>query len=573
MHEAGSDNATAVIGVPGTGRALASHLRAWARLVALDRRWPLLLPLLAYAALRLWLLDATKVNSDEPQHLHIVWAWAQRALVPYRDVFDNHVPLFHMLLAPWLRWLGETADVLVWARVLMLPLAVGSVAISAWLGWRLWGRTVARGAVLLLAAVSSYALVAGEFRTDALWGAAWVAGVAVLATGTLAPRRMLVAGLLFGVALMTSLKTLPLLAALAGAASVVGWEWPRALRPSRQALLRAVLACVAGMALPVLLVLWRVDVRGALPAMIDDAWRFNLAPGLSQPGQWLRLALLPLVVTYATLSLRGRVAASPEPAPEGRRVFVQAVAWFSFAVMIGAWPLLTRQDLLPLWPLLAPVLVAWWCARQRGRWLRFAVVGGLAMALSWTLATHLPWRSRTAEYDDWLATVLAITHPGEPVMDAKGAAVFRPRPYHPVLETITLARMREGLLPDHEAAALRESQTHVVSIERFSTRALAFVRANYVILRPDLWVAGREFVVVHGARARSFALALGGDYALLDSRGHVVTAALLDGLYMGTGVALFPGEHSLEIPAAGRYRLLWRPAADWCQHHPGQCHA
>jgi hypothetical protein len=34
-------------------------------------------------------------NSDEPQHLHIVWGWT-RGLVQYRDLFDNHMPLFHL---------------------------------------------------------------------------------------------------------------------------------------------------------------------------------------------------------------------------------------------------------------------------------------------------------------------------------------------------------------------------------------------------------------------------------------------------------------------------------------------
>src|SRR5438105_15666549 len=36
------------------------------------------------------------VDSDETQHLHVVWAWAN-GLVQYRDVFDNHPPLFQML--------------------------------------------------------------------------------------------------------------------------------------------------------------------------------------------------------------------------------------------------------------------------------------------------------------------------------------------------------------------------------------------------------------------------------------------------------------------------------------------
>ncbi len=47
-----------------------------------------------------------RFDSDEPQHLHVAWGWTA-GLVQYRDVFDNHAPLFHMATAPLLRLLGE----------------------------------------------------------------------------------------------------------------------------------------------------------------------------------------------------------------------------------------------------------------------------------------------------------------------------------------------------------------------------------------------------------------------------------------------------------------------------------
>jgi hypothetical protein len=48
------------------------------------------------------------VNSDEPQHLHTIWGWT-RGFVQYRDFFDNHMPLFHILLAPIFVAIGERA--------------------------------------------------------------------------------------------------------------------------------------------------------------------------------------------------------------------------------------------------------------------------------------------------------------------------------------------------------------------------------------------------------------------------------------------------------------------------------
>ena len=38
-------------------------------------------------------------DSDEPQHLHVIWGWVH-GFVQYRDLFDNHMPLFQIVLAP-----------------------------------------------------------------------------------------------------------------------------------------------------------------------------------------------------------------------------------------------------------------------------------------------------------------------------------------------------------------------------------------------------------------------------------------------------------------------------------------
>src|SRR6202035_5782726 len=61
-------------------------------------------------------------DSDEPQHLHVVWAWAS-GLLPYKDVFDNHAPLFQAMSAPLFSLLGERADIVAAMRWTMLPIA------------------------------------------------------------------------------------------------------------------------------------------------------------------------------------------------------------------------------------------------------------------------------------------------------------------------------------------------------------------------------------------------------------------------------------------------------------------
>ena len=51
-----------------------------------------------FAALALVLRAAAlfryRFDSDEQQHLHVTWGWTA-GLMQYRDLFDNHAPLFH----------------------------------------------------------------------------------------------------------------------------------------------------------------------------------------------------------------------------------------------------------------------------------------------------------------------------------------------------------------------------------------------------------------------------------------------------------------------------------------------
>src|SRR6185503_6936199 len=77
----------------------------------------------AAVAVRLLYTFLHRINSDEPQHLHVAWAWS-RGLVQYRDVFDNHFPLLHLLFAPLMRVMPESSAVFVIARFAMLPIAI-----------------------------------------------------------------------------------------------------------------------------------------------------------------------------------------------------------------------------------------------------------------------------------------------------------------------------------------------------------------------------------------------------------------------------------------------------------------
>ncbi|MCE5233962.1 MAG: glycosyltransferase family 39 protein [Mizugakiibacter sp.] len=134
--------------------------------------------LLALIVLRILYLRGYPFNSDEPQHLHVAWAWTQ-GLLPYRDVFDNHGPLFGLLHAPLLMLVGARPDALMWMRLPMLAWYLLALAATWRLARTLYGDGVARAAMPLVALYPSFFLVAGQFRTDNLWMALWLAALAV----------------------------------------------------------------------------------------------------------------------------------------------------------------------------------------------------------------------------------------------------------------------------------------------------------------------------------------------------------------------------------------------------------
>ncbi len=109
------------------------------------------------AALRAIAYFRYRFDSDEPQHLHVAWGWTQ-GLVQYRDYFDNHAPLFHILSAPLLARLGERADILLYMRAPMLVLFAIVLVSTYVIAGRLWSTRVALWSVVLLSLYPSFFL-------------------------------------------------------------------------------------------------------------------------------------------------------------------------------------------------------------------------------------------------------------------------------------------------------------------------------------------------------------------------------------------------------------------------------
>ena len=143
--------------------------------------------LIAAALVLRWLAVLRHVvNSDEPQHLHVAWAWTQ-GLLPYRDVFDNHSPLFSLLMSVPLRALGERPEVVVLMRLWMLPFSLGSLALVAFIARRLFGARTALWSVAILGLDPVFLAGSVEYRTDVAWGCAWLGWLPLESSGAVPP--------------------------------------------------------------------------------------------------------------------------------------------------------------------------------------------------------------------------------------------------------------------------------------------------------------------------------------------------------------------------------------------------
>ena len=454
----------------------------------------LLVALVAMLALRAAWILRRGYDTDEAQHYHVAWAWSEgRAL--WRDVFDNHMPLFHVLCAPLVGAVGERADALLFGRLAMVPLFLAILGATYRIGARLFGPRVGLFAAALLGCQSTFLNVSMEFRADVLWAALWAASIAVLAGGASGPRRAGGAGLLAGLAFLASIKTSRLLVGLAAAALLVALVSPDARSAWRaRTARRAALAYAVGCVLPLGGLLGALATSGRLDAFVRCVVLHNLTGAVGTDVAVGALAFAGALVLLGFAC--GRWLRGPDAgAQRGPAVLLVG----SVLPIVGAWtiwPLGSNHDFVATLPVLAPfaaaVLVragdAWARAPSRGP-RRQVVAGLLALALAVEvsfLSFGRVVRDGTGAQEALLADVLRLTRATDRVMDAKGETVFRDRAMFPVLELVTRSRLRRGSAEDRipEACVEGHACVAVTRLDAFPPRGRAFLEAHYVPVGP-----------------------------------------------------------------------------------------
>src|SRR6267378_1860478 len=381
------------------------------------------------------------LDSDEPQHLHVAWAWT-RGLLPYRDVFDNHAPLFHVLSAPLVAVIGENPRILLFMRLALIPVTAAALWGSHALGRRLFGARAGAWAAVLCGLSPTFFFKSVEYRTDVLWAALWILAIAVFLGGGLEPKRGFRGGLLAGACLAVSLKTVMLLSALGIAA--VSARALAAPGTRRSGTLSYVLAVLGGLAVAPAAIVLYFWARGALHDLLYCTVQHNLLPGVGRWGYSRRIYLLPPILALLIAAARVLLGRPDRAAVAGAP---SRLSWDGRSA--ARLPALLACVELAVLPAVSP------------------------------LAGH-GLRSETRS----LSEVLRLTDPTDYVLDLKGQAVFRNRPFYYALETMTLERMSRGLIRDTIPERCIETGTCVApaDIAGFPPRARRFLQDYYVVV-------------------------------------------------------------------------------------------
>jgi hypothetical protein len=558
---------------PSRGRALTRRIADYFGLSYPYEFTSAALLLIALILLRGITIMHYRFGSDEPQHLHVVWGWA-RGFVQYRDLADNHMPLFQILCAPIYNLIGDRGTILCWMRITLQPLYILAFWCTYRVGSLLYARRVGLWAAILVGLSFDYAFCSVEFRTDNLWAPLWLLCMLVLLNGPLTVRRALIAGFLMGLCFGVSMKTLLLLMStvIGGVLTLIfvgrkrlGIGWGRIFRSLAAFFATALIVPATIMAAFAFYGIW--------PQFRYWVFDNNIVPGVrNHPAWWVIIFAVgfPLVI----LGARWIVTVTPEGVVAARRSFVFVTAGFFFTTLVSFWPFLSRQDYLPFYPLAfvictGPVLTIsdrW--ARNRNIAKIWRVMPVPAMfgvcELLVALLVHPFWEDKAKLESDLLRDTLKLTEPGDFVFDRKGETVFRQRCFYPVVETFTEERFRRGLMADNAIQRCIDTRSCLATLpDKMPAATFRWIEQNYLPIGNKLRVAG---VLLHSStdgKHFDFETVIPAPYKIIARDASTVMGVLDGERYEGKERFLSPGIHTFVQTSAGANLVVfWAQAVD-----------
>jgi hypothetical protein len=249
-----------------------------------------------------------------------------------------------------------------------------------------------------------------------------------------------------------------------------------------------------------------------------------------------------------------------------RRLFFLAVTGFFCPLLFSFWPLVSKQDFLPFYPLL--MLTVACPLVGLGKWIesktRLPIFLFPFLIVCWQVASilraHPPLKQTNQENVQIIADTLNLTHRGETVLDAKGQTIYRPRPYYYVFEQLTREQVERGELLDDAPTRLIAARTPVVIESHWLTQATGrFVTQNYISVGAVL-VLGKR-VAPKPVGQVNFEIVIPEKYTVVGRNGQV--SGTLDGMDISGPHDLSAGTHDLVLSSPEQsVAIVWSRAIE-----------
>jgi len=528
---------------------------------------------IALIFLRVVTVTYYKFGADEPQHLHVIWGWA-RGFVQYRDLADNHMPLFQLLFAPIYKLIGDRGTILYWMRTILQSLYIIAFWCTYRIGSLLFSRRVGVWAAILAGLSYDYAFCSVEFRTDNLWAPLWLLCILVLLSGALTMRRALIAGFLMGLCFGVSMKTMLLLmSTVVGGSMTLIFVGRERLGISWRQVLGALTAFLAMTLIVPATIMVAFAFYGVWPQFRYWVFEHNVVPGVTNHPAWL-VIIFAVGFPLIALGTRRIVAATPDIILAARRNFVVITGGFFFTALVSFWPFLSRQDYLPFYPLafvictgaVLPISDRWAKNRNIAKIWRVMPVPALfgVCELLLALLVHPFWLDKAKLETDLLRSTLKLTEPGDFVFDRRGETVFRQRCFFPIIETFTKERIRRGLMVDDTIERCIDTRTCVVTLpDDMPLATFRFLEQNYLPVGNKLRVAGVLLQSSTDGNHFDFEIVIPASYKIIARDLGTVTGVLDGEQYEGNTRFLSQGTHSFVQTSSGHDLVVfWAQAVD-----------
>jgi hypothetical protein len=226
--------------------------------------------IIAACALQAYEIPNRGIDPDELEHLHAAFCIWQ-GQVPYRDFFEHHAPALYYLVLPLFELNGPQISVLWGARTLMYGCSLTTLWLTGCLGRRWTGHRAGLLAMALLAWTTVFHGKGIELRPDVPATLLLLAAVGQFhfVTGGGSWRRFLAVGLLLGLAMLFTQKSIVPAAGIAVAACLARLvSRSRDSESAATALARVIVPLTAGIA-----IVWGLaSALFAMAGAANDFW-------------------------------------------------------------------------------------------------------------------------------------------------------------------------------------------------------------------------------------------------------------------------------------------------------------